>query len=423
VNTLLPFLKNTLFLFSKSLEMSKRAREEEDSGNGTRVVRTLLAPNTNIGQHFLKNPAVVDSIVAKSNLKPSDIVLEVGPGTGNLTVRLLEQAKKVVAVEFDRRMVREVLKRVEGSQNQHNLQVIQGDVLKVALPYFDVCVANLPYQISSPFLFKMLSHRPLFRCAVIMFQLEFAQRLTAKPGDELYCRLSVNTQLLAKVENVLKVGRNNFRPPPKVDSLVVKIELKNPPPPVNFVEWDGLVRLLFNRKHKTVRAIMTAKPCLAVLEANRKTFASLQGGAAAAAGSATASSSGSSAPAAAPAFSLFPTTNQQLLDNVVMEMGDAAEQAGPVGLAAMGMDVSMGADDEEEEEDEEARFSKKSGKKQRRGHETVDPETAAGVASMKLLVEGVLNETGYSDRRAARMDLNDFLCLLAAFNEKGVHFT
>ena len=113
---------------------------------------------------------------------------QVGPGTGNLTVRLLEQAKKVIAVEFDRRMVREVLKRVEGSPREKNLQVIQGDILKVDVPYFDVCVANLPYQISSPFLFKMLSHRPLFRCAVIMFQLEFAQRLTAKPGDELYCR-------------------------------------------------------------------------------------------------------------------------------------------------------------------------------------------------------------------------------------------
>ena len=118
--------------------------------------------------------------------------------------------------------------------------MIQGDVLKVDLPYFDVCVANLPYNISSPFLFKMLSVRPMFRAAVVMFQLEFAQRLSAKPGDDLYCRLSVNTQLLAKVENLLKVGKANFRPPPKVDSMVVKIELKNPPPPVNFTEWVSI---------------------------------------------------------------------------------------------------------------------------------------------------------------------------------------
>jgi 18S rRNA (adenine1779-N6/adenine1780-N6)-dimethyltransferase len=141
----------------------------------------------------------------------------------------------------------------------------------VDIPYFDVCVANLPYQISSPFLFKMLSHRPIFRCAVIMFQLEFAQRLTAKPGDEMYCRLSVNTQLLAKVENLLKVGKANFRPPPKVDSLVVKIEIRNPPPPVDFMEWDGLVRLLFNRKNKTVRAIMVTKSTLMMIEENFKT--------------------------------------------------------------------------------------------------------------------------------------------------------
>jgi len=289
--------------------------------------RTLLTANTNLGQHFLKNPAVVDSIVAKAGLRPSDICLEIGPGTGNLTVRLLEYSKKVIAVEFDRRMVREVLKRVEGTKEEHNLQVIHGDVLKVELPYFDVCVANLPYQISSPFLFKILSHRPIFRTAVVMFQLEFAQRLTAKPGDELYCRLSVNTQLLARVENLLKVGKANFRPPPKVDSLVVKIEIRNPPPPVNFIEWDGLVRILFNRKHKTLRALLTAKSYLLILEENFRTHLSL--------------------------------------NNLPL----------PVPMV-----------------------------------------------DMKVLVEDVLETTGYTEQRAARLAKEDFLCLLAAFNAKGIHF-
>ena len=302
-------------------------QEGGDSGGG-HTVRTLLSPNTSIGQHFLKNPAVVDAIVAKAGIRPTDTVLEVGPGTGNLTVRLLEVSKKLVAIEFDRRMVREVLKRVEGTANERNLHVIQGDVLKVDIPYFDVCVANLPYQISSPFLFKMLSHRPMFRCAVIMFQLEFAQRLIARPGEELYCRLSVNTQLLAKVESLLKVGKGNFRPPPKVDSLVVKIEIKNPPPPVNFIEWDGLVRMLFNRKNKTLHAIMTVKSVIGVLEQNYRTHLSL---------------------ANLPLPDPFP--------------------------------------------------------------------------DMKLLVEDVLTTTGYSDQRAAKLDLNDFLCLLAAFNAKGIHFT
>lgn len=82
----------------------------------------------------------------------------------------------------------------------------------------------------------------MFRCAVLMFQEEFALRLTARPGETLYGRLSVNTQLLAKVDQLLKVGKNNFRPPPQVESRVVRIELRNPPPPVNFTEWDGMVR-------------------------------------------------------------------------------------------------------------------------------------------------------------------------------------
>lgn len=81
----------------------------------------------------------------------------------------------------------------------------------------------------------------MFRCSVMMFQEEFALRLTARPGEALYCRLSVNTQLLAKVDQLMKVGRNNFRPPPKVESRVVRIELRNPPPPVDFIEWDGMV--------------------------------------------------------------------------------------------------------------------------------------------------------------------------------------
>ncbi len=85
------------------------------------------------------------------------------------------------------------------------LDIVIGDILKSELPFFDLCVANLPYQISSPFVFKLLLHRPIFRCAIVMFQREFAQRLVAKPGEKLYCRLSVNTQLLARVDHLMKV--------------------------------------------------------------------------------------------------------------------------------------------------------------------------------------------------------------------------
>jgi len=117
----------------------------------------------------------------------------------------------------------------------------------------------------------------MFRCAVMMFQEEFALRLTARPGEALYCRLSVNTQLLAKVDQLMKVGRNNFRPPPKVESRVVRLELRNPPPPVDFTEWDGMVRLLFNRKNKTLRAVLMTKPTIRLLEENRRTQRALRG--------------------------------------------------------------------------------------------------------------------------------------------------
>lgn len=176
----------------------------------------LIAPKTALGQHFLKNPAVISAIIQKSGVKGTDVVLEIGPGTGNMTLPLLQKSKQVVALEYDSRMVREVLKRVEGTDVSNKLKIIQGDAIKTAWPFFDLMIANLPYQISSQVVFKLLSHRPMFRCAVLMFQEEFALRLTARPGESLYCRLSVNTQLLAKVDQLLKVGKQNFRPPPKV---------------------------------------------------------------------------------------------------------------------------------------------------------------------------------------------------------------
>ena len=227
------------------------------------------------GQHFLRNMSVVQRIVDKAAIKNTDTVLEIGPGTGIMTVCMLERAKRVICVELDPRMIAETLKQVQGTEYASHLRIIQGDAIKAALPYFDVCVANIPYQISSPLVFKLLSHRPIFRCAVIMFQEEFALRLSAQPGDNLYCRLSVNCQLLARVSQLLKVGRNNFRPPPKVESRVVRIEPRNPPPPVDFVEWDGLVRICFNRKNKTLRSVMMTKTVLGMLETNYRTYCSL----------------------------------------------------------------------------------------------------------------------------------------------------
>lgn len=155
--------------YQKSRSSSSAVSSASMSSNNT----NLISPNTTLGQHFLKNPAVVTAIVQKAAIKSTDVVLEIGPGTGNMTIPLLERSKKVIACECDTRMIREVLKRVEGqTQYQHKLQIVQGDAIKTSWPFFDVMVANLPYQISSQVVFKLLSHRPMFRCAVLMFQEE-----------------------------------------------------------------------------------------------------------------------------------------------------------------------------------------------------------------------------------------------------------
>ena len=116
-----------------------------------------------------------------------------------------------------------------------------------------------------------------YRAAVLMFQREFALRLVAKPGDQLYCRLSANVQLLSKVTHIMKVSRNNFKPPPQVESSVVRIELKQPPPPIDFNEWDGLLRILFVRKNRTVTGnFLGSKSILEMMVGNYRTVCSVQ---------------------------------------------------------------------------------------------------------------------------------------------------
>merc|ERR1712100_557196 len=111
-------------------------------------------------------------------------------------------------------MVLELQRRVQGTPHQQNLTIISGDFLKVDLPYFDVCVANVPYQISSPLVFKLLSHRPMFRAATLMFQREFAMRLCVKPGDPLYCRLSVTPSSSPGRRTCSRLARTTSGPRP-----------------------------------------------------------------------------------------------------------------------------------------------------------------------------------------------------------------
>jgi len=252
----------------------KKNRAQRDN---QKAVQCGVKFNTSIGQHILKNPLIVQSMIKKSGLRSTDTVLEIGPGTGNMTVKIMEEVKKVIACELDPRMAAELQKRVQTINRSHQLHLVVGDVMKhEKLPQFDACVANLPYQISSGIVFKLLLHRPMFRCAVLMFQKEFAERLVAKPGSKLYSRITVNTQLLARCDMLMHVGKNNFKPPPKVESAVVRLEPINPPPKINFNEWDGVVRIAFNRKNKTLGAAFGTNTVVELVEKNYRTHCSLK---------------------------------------------------------------------------------------------------------------------------------------------------
>ncbi|KAG2031766.1 S-adenosyl-L-methionine-dependent methyltransferase [Suillus americanus] len=177
---------------------------------------------------------------------------------------------------MDPRMAAELTKRVQGKPEQRKLDIIIGDFVKADLPYFDVCISNTPYQISSPLVFRLLSHRPIFRVAILMFQREFAMRLVAQPGTELWSRLSANVQLYSKVDLVMHVGKNNFRPAPQVESSVVRLVPLDPPPPIKFEEFDGLGRIIFSRRNKMVHATFMAKGVIEMLEQNWRTWCSTQ---------------------------------------------------------------------------------------------------------------------------------------------------
>lgn len=362
------------------------------AGNSNSAKNNVFKFNTTFGQHILKNPGVSDAIVEKAYLKPTDTVLEVGPGTGNLTVRILERAKKCICVEVDPRMAAEVTKRVQGTPAQRKLEMLLGDVIKTELPAFDVCISNTPYQISSPLVFKLLSMPNPPRSSVLMFQREFALRLTARPGDALYCRLSVNAQFWAKITHVMKVGKNNFRPPPQVESSVVRIEPKTggDRPNVSWDEWDGLLRVCFVRKNKTLRASwLGTKEVLAMVERNYRTWCAMNG---------------------VPVDDSVAEDGAED-DDETMEMDEVA-------------DGEMDVDADDAGEDPPAFF------KELHAAATNVPKTKSKRKKTKVAelvrekIRKVLEDvTELADKRSGKCDENDFLKLLFAFNEEGIHFS
>jgi len=334
------------------------------------VKRTTMVMNKSFGQHILRNPQILKNMVEKAALRSTDVILEIGPGTGNLTQLLLEGGKKVIAFEVDPRMVAELNKRFHSEISSKKLEIVFGDFLQQDLPFFDICVSNVPYQISSPLVFKLLAHRPLFRCAVIMFQKEFALRLAAKPGSDLYCRLSVNVQLLSRVDHLMKVSKNNFTPPPKVESSIVRIEPKNPPPEINYMEWDGLLRICFIKKNKTLGSIFKNKSVLKMLLHNYETYQNM---------SKEESKEGENN-----------TFNSAFLNSAQGMMEEDTTNAST---------INDKDDDEKIEEEGDSKMK-----------------------TFKEKIVAVLKEGGYLEKRGVKMDLDDYLKLLYLFNKNGIHF-
>ena len=201
-----------------------------------------LRPNSDLGQNFLIVGDVIKREVERAEIKDSETILEIGPGLGVLTDELAKRAGKVYAIEKDSRII-EILKR---EYRWDNVKLIQGDALKIEFPEFNKVVSNLPYQISSPITFKLLNYD--FEKAVLIYQLEFAQRMVAKPGERNYSRLSVMVQAKVDVDLVERIGRGAFYPKPKVDSAVIVME---PKPKDEQIELnENLVKALFQHRKK-----------------------------------------------------------------------------------------------------------------------------------------------------------------------------
>ncbi len=201
------------------------------------------------GQSHLVDENVLENIVKYANISSDETVLEIGPGVGNLTKRLLKNSGEVYAVERDKRLVKVLQDRFK---SRENLELIVGDVLEIDLPGFDKIVANLPYSISSPVTFKILDHS--FDMSILMYQKEFAERMVAEPGSSNYSRLSVNVAYRSEVEILEKVSPDSFIPQPEVSSSIVRLKPKKPQFKVQNKEvFLGTVKAAFQHRRQKLR--------------------------------------------------------------------------------------------------------------------------------------------------------------------------
>ena len=219
-----------------------------------------FGPNKRLGQHFLIDRGVIKEIIDRADFRKTDRILEIGPGLGALTIPMAGYVSEVIGVEKDPQLV-DTLKKRLSVEDITNVTLINDDILRVDLKKAvgpsekDIkVIGNLPYNISSPFLEKLLNHRNLVKKAVLMFQLEFAKRLLASPGGKDYGSISILTRYHAAFSPLLEVSKNAFYPRPEVDSMVVAIDMEKPYPKRAGDEqlFKKIVKGAFAHRRKTV---------------------------------------------------------------------------------------------------------------------------------------------------------------------------
>ncbi len=196
------------------------------------------------------DPSIFQRMAGYASLGSNDVVLDIGAGLGFLTRFLASKCKGVMAIESDTKLVKALREQL---RDLSNVQIIEGDVLKVQIPHFNKAVSIPPYNISSPLLLWFFSKK--LDCAVLIFQKEFANRLVASVGSEGYGWLTVAAYYNVEVELLDEIPKLMFYPRPEVNSVVVLLKPKRPPPfPLkNEALFKQLVQMLFTQRNRKVR--------------------------------------------------------------------------------------------------------------------------------------------------------------------------
>ena len=212
-----------------------------------------------LGQHFLTRGSVIHKILMSLNLHADDSVLEIGPGRGALTMPLTRKVGRLLLVEKDTHLAELLRRRLDG---QENVSILEGDFLSISweevireLGASFKVVSNLPYQVSTAILTKLLSHAPPGTLMILMFQKEVADRLLASPGTKAYGSLSVFTQMVSDVRHLLDAKPHAFTPPPKVDSSVLRFSIRERPliPREEWAAFEELLHSGFRQRRKMLR--------------------------------------------------------------------------------------------------------------------------------------------------------------------------